>query len=112
MVEFGVIQMSGGQNGSTAMLQVLFFHFCNLSMTYFLACDGECQNLNRNNPGWDYTGSTSKTVDDIPCQKWNSQYPHRHDQPEWDHNFCRNPDSSDGGVWCYTTVRLKNKVQD
>ena len=83
------------------------FHFCNLNLTYFLACDAECQNLNHNNPGWDYTGSTSKTFQGYECQKWNTQYPHSHGQPALDHNFCRNPDSADGGVWCYTTVSSK-----
>ena len=45
----------------------------------------------------------TRTVSGKRCQKWNHQVPHAHDQPAWDHNYCRNPDSEDGGVWCYTT---------
>ena len=44
----------------------------------------------------------ARTVSGKRCQKWNEQTPHKHDQPAWDHNYCRNPDSEDGGVWCYT----------
>ena len=53
--------------------------------------------------GWNYLGTHSKTGTGIKCQKWSDQHPHKHDQPAWNHNYCRNPDSEDGGVWCYTT---------
>ena len=54
------------------------------------------------NPGWDYTGMMARTASGKRCQKWNSQSPHSHSQPAWDHNYCRNPDSAEGGIWCYT----------
>ena len=55
-----------------------------------------------NNPGWDYMGLMARTASGKRCQKWNAQSPHKHDQPALPHNYCRNPDSADGGVWCYT----------
>ena len=71
-----------------------------------LDCKSRCQTLgynNGNNPGWDYKGTVSTTRSGRKCQFWNTNFPHRHDQPEEEHNFCRNPNSEDGGVWCYTT---------
>ena len=77
--------------------------FSQSKLYLFLACDKKCQDLSLNNPGWDYFGDESRTVSGLKCQKWNEKTPHNHDQPALDHNFCRNPDSADGGVWCYTT---------
>ena len=53
-------------------------------------------------PGSDYEGKMARTVSGKRCQRWDKQTPHNHDQPALDHNYCRNPDSKDGGVWCYT----------
>ena len=44
----------------------------------------------------------ARTASGKRCQKWSAQSPHKHDQPAYHHNYCRNPDSEDGGVWCYT----------
>ena len=52
--------------------------------------------------GLDYAGTRTKTKSGLTCQKWSEQYPHKHDRPAWEHNYCRNPDSEDG-PWCYTT---------
>ncbi|XP_053572492.1 hepatocyte growth factor [Bombina bombina] len=58
--------------------------------------------------GEGYRGSVRTTYDGIECQRWDSQYPHRHDfKPEnykckdLSENYCRNPDGSEF-PWCFT----------
>ncbi|KAG8519568.1 Prothrombin, partial [Galemys pyrenaicus] len=60
--------------------------------------------------GTNYRGNVSFTRSGIECQLWKSRYPHRPEfnstaYPEADlrENFCRNPDGSPTGPWCYTT---------
>jgi len=59
-----------------------------------------------------YAGNTSVTVSGRTCQRWTSQSPHEHkdgdDQfPDGSAaaavNYCRNPNESYEGLWCYTT---------
>lgn len=94
--------------------------------------DGECDRLcNKAACGWDggdcfhgnngcytsrtgsdYRGTMNKTVSGLPCQYWSDQWPntHTYTTAAWPdgglggHNFCRNPDPSDGstGPWCLT----------
>ncbi|KAM9326911.1 hepatocyte growth factor-like protein isoform 2-T2 [Gastrophryne carolinensis] len=59
--------------------------------------------------GEGYRGKTSVTTSGIPCQRWDSQTPHKHRfLPEkypckgLDGNYCRNPDGSEA-PWCFTT---------
>uniref|UniRef100_K1PLE8 Plasminogen n=1 Tax=Magallana gigas TaxID=29159 RepID=K1PLE8_MAGGI len=53
--------------------------------------------------GEEYTGTVSHTNTGIPCQRWDSQTPHKHNSDHLfkDENYCRNTDSS-AGPWCYT----------
>jgi len=59
----------------------------------------------------DYRGHVSVTKTGKTCQRWDSQLPHNHNnKPEQKpnkgleyNNYCRNPDGSAGGAWCYTT---------
>jgi len=56
--------------------------------------------------GEDYRGCQSHTKSGRECQKWSSQYPHKHDVSggyagTGDHNMCRNP-LGKGNIWCYT----------
>ena len=55
----------------------------------------------RQNPG---PVRKTKTISGIPCQMWNSQYPHSHSQygTQYNDNYCRNPSNYLGGNWCYT----------
>ncbi|XP_005216458.2 prothrombin isoform X1 [Bos taurus] len=60
--------------------------------------------------GMNYRGNVSVTRSGIECQLWRSRYPHKpeinsttHPGADLRENFCRNPDGSITGPWCYTT---------
>ncbi|XP_004619129.1 prothrombin [Sorex araneus] len=60
--------------------------------------------------GTNYRGNMSITRSGTECQLWRSRYPHKpeinattHPWADLQENFCRNPDSSTTGPWCYTT---------
>ncbi len=65
--------------------------------------------------GKEYKGSLSQTDGGKTCQRWDSQTPHAHFDKSINSNhfpeatlsdaanYCRNPDSSGGGPWCYTS---------
>ncbi|XP_065739028.1 prothrombin isoform X2 [Phocoena phocoena] len=61
--------------------------------------------------GMNYRGNVSFTRSGIECQLWRSRYPHKpeinsttHPGADLQENFCRNPDGSITGPWCYTTL--------
>ena len=70
----------------------------------------ECK---RTKQGTEYNGIRSNTITNRTCQRWDSQSPHHHQEYTADDfpdasveeasNYCRNPDFSPLGPWCYTT---------
>uniref|UniRef100_A0AAQ4NVY1 Hepatocyte growth factor n=1 Tax=Gasterosteus aculeatus aculeatus TaxID=481459 RepID=A0AAQ4NVY1_GASAC len=59
--------------------------------------------------GESYRGRRSTTVSGIRCQAWASPIPHEHNfmskrfrKKDLRENFCRNPDNSSVGPWCFT----------
>ena len=75
-------------------------------------------NSRESTPGYreaSYRGTQNRTDSGIPCQRWTSQWPHRHSRTPWRyrnkglgyHNYCRNPDNEPGGIWCYSVLPWK-----
>ena len=64
--------------------------------------DNECQ---EGNPlGASYLGKMNVTTSGRTCQVWAASQPHEHNFTYMgEHNHCRNPAGTPGGVWCYTT---------
>ncbi|XP_022314567.2 tyrosine-protein kinase transmembrane receptor Ror2-like [Crassostrea virginica] len=61
-----------------------------------------------------YNGTVNVTKSGIPCQPWDSQYPHTHQRLpsvfpslQGAENFCRNPGSEEDQPWCYTTKMMR-----
>ena len=62
--------------------------------------------------GFAYKGYLNITEEGLPCQRWDAQFPHEHDDTDAENfpddslsdanNYCRNPDS-DERPWCFTT---------
>ncbi|KNC21827.1 Tyrosine-protein kinase transmembrane receptor Ror2 [Lucilia cuprina] len=63
----------------------------------------------RNGNGRYYLGTMNVTKSGIPCQRWDTQHPHKHIQPPLvfpqiknGENFCRNAGGEEPFPWCYT----------
>lgn len=70
---------------------------------YCVTCSLECLRKN-DSKGTKYFGTRNVTKTGDPCQRWDSQTPHKHSfgQLYDQENYCRNPNDDDG-PWCYTT---------
>ena len=76
---------------------------------FFIAGNGVCVKLEFHK---NYNGTSSRTLNGLTCQRWDSQDPHKHryndsnlfseDTLKNVENFCRTPDGSDW-PWCFTT---------
>ncbi|XP_030373341.1 tyrosine-protein kinase transmembrane receptor Ror2 [Scaptodrosophila lebanonensis] len=63
----------------------------------------------RNGNGRFYLGNVNVTKSGIPCQRWDTQNPHKHIQPPLvfpqlldGENYCRNAGGEEPYPWCYT----------
>ncbi|XP_074661421.1 plasminogen-like [Tubulanus polymorphus] len=78
------------------------WEYCDVKMCSVRKCK-------RTKLGREYRGTLSQARSGKTCQAWKSQSPHRHNRYDMlsdkntAANYCRNPDDSPEGPWCYTT---------
>jgi len=84
--------------------------FCALLLPVNVAASTSCKTTKQ---GKEYLGTLSVTKSGRTCQTWTSQTPQKHTFNSANlfldasvsaaNNYCRNPDGSADGPWCYTT---------
>ena len=69
--------------------------------------------------GEDYRGTVATTEDGETCMNWSTLSPGQRvstethpDKGLGEHNYCRNPDHTNGRTWCYTSHRWDRRDCD
>ena len=84
-----------------------------MTIFFFAVCprpDTDCQT----GDGFDYGGEIAHTKAGVECLPWNSpkiKNPGPVENSFGSYKFCRNPDKTEGGAWCYTMRTIDGELK-